>query len=324
MLMGLFLFWRRSDRAITLAVAGLLLLYGPVINTELADSGLARLGLGALVRPYHLLFEALFYYVLLTFPTGRFAPRWAWVLWAMGSGSYLVYGFAGQEPPPAVLLLALAALAVQIYRYRIADAVQRQQAKWGLAGLVLFLTNFVLYVLVVGPKLSQGVDGLVALVAFMPLNLVLVLSLPVALLIASLRYRLWDIDVIIRRTLVYSTLTTLLAAIYLGLIISLQALMQQLTHAAQGPLVTVLSTLAIAALFGPLRRRVQAVIDRRFYRRAYNAGQIVAAFGETLRADLELDHVAAQLVETAAVTLQPRHAQVWLKPLKRDRPAPPA
>jgi len=153
------------------------------------------------------------------------------------------------------------------------------------------------------------------------LSLLTLLALPVSIAVAILRYRLWDIDVIVRRTLVYAVLTGLLALIYFGAVVLLEAGVRPLTGQSENPIVSVLSTLAIAALFGPLRRRVQTFIDRRFYRRKYDAACIIAAFGDALRDETALDQVTAKLASVAAATVQPSHASVWLPPA--PRPTPP-
>jgi hypothetical protein len=133
-----------------------------------------------------------------------------------------------------------------------------------------------------------------------------------AVVIAVLRYRLWDIDVLIRRTLVYSALTGLLAVAYLLSVLVLQAVFELLTGQSQNQLVSVVSTLAIAALFVPLRSRVQAFIDRRFYRRKYDAASAIAAFSATARDEVELGQLAGRLSEVVEETLQPAHVSLWL------------
>ncbi len=316
LLMAVFIFWRRPDRAITLAVSAMLALYGPFVNTGLVELGLATLGWSVLGTAYSLLFSMLVSYILLTFPNGRFVPAWSWLLLVVG----LVIGAVLGDDAPTLVFFLVIAFALQAYRFkRVSNAAERQQSKWGLVGLASFLLNAVLWVGVVEPANSAGVTGLPYQFLFAPLNFVLVLSFPAALMIASLRYRLWDIDVLVRRTLVYSALTALLALIYLGLVIVLQGILQALTGERQGTLVTVLSTLGIAALFGPLRSRVQAAIDRRFYRSKYNAARVMAAFGTTLRAEVELDRVTTQLIETIDSTLQPVDTRLWLKPPKASR-----
>jgi hypothetical protein len=136
----------------------------------------------------------------------------------------------------------------------------------------------------------------------------------VAIGIAILRYRLWDIDVIINRTLVYGSLTILLVGLYVGLILALQVLVRAVTgNISQQPLVLVASTLVIAALFQPLRRRIQNVIDRRFYRRKYDARRTIANFSATLRGEVDLTELSERLVAVVEETMQPAHVSLWLR-----------
>lgn len=128
-----------------------------------------------------------------------------------------------------------------------------------------------------------------------------------------LRYRLYDIDVLINRTLVYSSLTVLLVGLYVGLVLALQALVRSLTGSlSQQPLVIVASTLVIAALFQPLRHRIQAFIDRRFYRRKYDAAKTLAAFSATLRNEVDLNQLREHLIAVVEETMQPAHVSLWL------------
>jgi hypothetical protein len=139
----------------------------------------------------------------------------------------------------------------------------------------------------------------------------MMLALPATMAIAIQRYRLWDFDLIIRRTLIYSALTGVLALVYFGSVVLLQSLFRALT--GQGSQIAVVaSTLAIAALFNPLRRRIQAIIDRRFYRRKYDAEQVLAAFSERLRDEVDLDRLAETLIPIVKETMQPAHVSLLM------------
>jgi len=132
--------------------------------------------------------------------------------------------------------------------------------------------------------------------------------------LAILRHQLWEIDIIINRTLVYGSLTALLALLYVGLVIGLGTLVHLFTgQASQSPIVIVASTLAIAALFQPLRRRLQNIIDRRFYRSNYDAAHTLAAFSATLRTEVELSKICENLVAVVQEKMQPTHVSLWLR-----------
>lgn len=139
------------------------------------------------------------------------------------------------------------------------------------------------------------------------------LALPVSLASSILRYRLWDIDLILRRTLVYASLTAALVMVYLSCVVMLQVVVGGLAGGEQPALVTVLSTLAIAALFVPLRRRLQEGIDRRFFRRKYDAARTLRSFASAARDETDLDRLSAQLVAVVQETMQPAGVELWLR-----------
>ena len=153
-----------------------------------------------------------------------------------------------------------------------------------------------------------------------PVATLILLFAPLCFAIAILRYRLWDIDILINRTLVYGTLTGVLALVYVGSIILLQDLLRGIIH-QENDVAIVISTLVIAALFQPLRHSIQAIIDRRFYRRKYDAARTLAAFSATLRNEVNLDQLREELVAAVQETMQPSHVSLWLRPTEPDRGA---
>ncbi len=229
----------------------------------------------------------------------------------------LVNGFASY-------LTTLLPIGVQIYRYvRVYDAVQRQQTKWFVFGLSvafsLLLIQGILQAVAPGSSAATSWYQLFNGPFWLVLWTILLLSVSIPIL----RYRLWDIDVIINRALVYGSLTVLLVALYVGLILALQALVHAITGSfSDQPLVVVGSTLVIAALFQPLRRRLQAIIDHRFYRRKYDAAKVTAAFRSTLRHEVDLDQLREQLLAVVQETMQPSHVTLWLRqPSRADTPS---
>jgi hypothetical protein len=269
----------------------------------------------------------------LIFPNGHFEPHWtrgllvAEALLVVGvfltfdSDDWLkmtAHAWVGITIMGAPVLLAL---GVQFYRYRwIYGLVERQQTKWVLIGLVSMLilagigSSVYAYKLDLPPGTPQPWWAPLTGAGWW-LSLAL---LPVSLTIAILRYRLFDIDVIIRRTLVYGALTATLALVYFGSVILLQGLFQTLTGQSQSQVVTVISTLAIAALFSPLRRRIQNDIDRRFYRKKYDAEQALEAFALMVRQEVDLDEISSSLLAVVQETMQPEQVSLWLnkKPSK--------
>ena len=195
----------------------------------------------------------------------------------------------------------------------VREPVGRAQLKWVALGLMSFIVpglgGWLLGYLLLGP-FSQWLTLLSVTGWFV---------FPVSLAIAITRYRLFDIDLIIRRTAQYSLLSGLLALVYFGTVVLLQQLFRALTGQGQNEFITVVSTLALAGLFNPVRRRVQDGIDRRFYRRKYDAAKTLAAFAATCRDETDLDKLTASLLNVVQETMQPESVSLWLKktePLK--------
>ena len=200
----------------------------------------------------------------------------------------------------------LSALSL-VVRYRRASGVERQQLRW-LAGAAVLIGLYI-----VGELL--GLDRLLGEGAWNLINAATNAGLYAAVGIAILRYRLYEIDIIINRTLVYGSLTAIMAGVYFGGVTAAQALFRTLTGQEQQPqLAIVVSTLVIAALFNPLRRRIQSFIDRRFYRTKYDARKTLEAFSATLRNETDLEALNGELVGVVTETMQPAHVSLWLRP----------
>jgi hypothetical protein len=278
--------------------------------------------------------------MLFIFPDGRAVPRWSrWVALLFFLVFPLLIIVTSSLPeetllatPFGLLLLLLmggsmvTAVGCMVYRYRrVADGLQRQQLKWVALGLGCALTATFTWIFLAAlfPVNQPRPERTLAVMIGFPFLLTLISLFPISVGVAVLRYRLWDIDVIIRRTLVYSTMTVVLALAYLGSVVLLQGLF--VTLADQGSevpdLAVVASTLLIATLFTPLRRRVQALIDRRFYRRKYNAEQVLARFATAARNEADLDSISSQLMSVITETMQPAQVSLWLRPAGEDEAA---
>jgi hypothetical protein len=276
-------------------------------------------------------------YMILLFPDGKLpSRRWRPLAWlsgaviVVGSVSFAIdpgplSGLGGVRNPfgvegapwaalvwPVVIALLplciLASALSLVLRYRRSRGEQRQQIKWmafaaSLVGLVFLggiVTSFI-------PGLEYLERG------FETVGVLSYAGIPIAVGLAVLRYRLYDIDILINRTLVYVPLTVLLAATYVGGVVGLQALLRTLTG-QESTLAIVASTLAIAGLFAPLRRLVQGFVDRRFYRRKYDATKTLAAFNARLREETELEILSGDVVGVVRETVQPTHVSLWLRP----------
>ena len=284
------------------------------------------------------IYSGLQVFYLLLFPTGRLpSRRWRWLAWltvayilvgvilsAFSPGAYLgslgpirnplgIEGFTNLYKAllytVSPVLFAAVALSL-LMRLRRAVGVERQQLKWFAYAAAIFAIGIVLIVIPLAidtPRWFEWVgEGIFTASGA---------AITVSIGIAILRYRLYDIDVIINRTLVYGALTATLAAVYFGGVTATQAIFQTLTGQEKQPqLAVVVSTLVIAALFNPLRRRIQGFIDRRFYRRKYDAAKTLETFSAKLRDETNLDALSDDLVGVVRETMQPAHVSLWLSP----------
>src|SRR5215216_5296849 len=205
------------------------------------------------------------------------------------------------------LLVSFVASVFSVFvRWRSVEGRERQQLKWFAYGAAVF-TGIFFFLQVAGEKLSEWTIFVLIVSGLM--------LIPVSVGIAIMRYRLYDIDRIINRTLVYGSLTALLALVYLSGVAATQAILQTVTGQAELPqLAIVVSTLVIAALFNPLRRRIQSFIDRRFYRRKYDARKTLEAFSAKLRHETDLGSLSEDLTNVVGETMQPTHVSLWLRP----------
>jgi len=319
--------WRRSDDRMALLVALMLVTLGPISATSavLASSSPWRVPNACL----YFLTLALLVLVFLLFPTGQFVPRWTrWTL-VVFLAVLVPFTFFPMAPfslnTQALSLYYLTSLGeaailavVQLYRYRrVSSPMQRQQTKWVAYSIaVLCIVIVVGYGLLIFPALAEP-SSLYPL-ALYGVGAFLLLFIPLSFGFAMLRYRLWDIDVLINRTLVYGALTVILTGVYVGLVIGLQALLRGIIS-QDNSVAIVLSTLVIAALFQPLRQRIQRIIDRRFYRSKYDAAKTLAAFSATLRNEVDLEQLRAQLLAVVQETMQPTQVSLWLRPTEPSR-----
>jgi hypothetical protein len=276
-------------------------------------------------------------FLLLLFPDGRLPNRrWRWFAWfsllltvvgvisqalAPGSVYYLrainnplgVKGLpnVGEQVQTVMFTLIFVSAGSLFVRWLRASGVERQQLKWFTYSSTLAISGVILTFTIsdaIGALWLEWVGYVVLVVGF--------IGIPISMGIAILRYRLYNIDFLINRTIVYGLLTAILVALYFCGIVVLQRFFVLLTG-QQSTLAVVASTLLIAALFNPLRRRIQAFIDRRFYRRKYDATKTLEAFSAKLRDETDLDALSDDLVSVVRETMQPDHVSLWLGPSRR-------
>jgi hypothetical protein len=310
------IFWRRSEDRMALFASFTLLVFGGAAINDVAS---AHPGFWF---PAHLLnyvgqvsFGVFFY----LFPDGRFVPRWTRWLGVAAALLFVPNVFFEGSPlttltDPLFFVFIGSLVFAQLYRYRqVSSPTQRQQTKWVVFGFSAALAGFMAAILLYEAVPAIGRSGPLGELVGETVVYGFLLLIPLSIGVAILRSRLYDIDVIINRTLVYGALTVTLVAVYFGGIVLLQGVFRALTG-QNSTLAVVASTLVIAALFSPLRRRIQGFIDRRFYRRKYDAAKTLDAFSAKLRDETDLDALSAELVGVVRETMQPAHVSLWLRP----------
>ncbi len=314
--------WLRSDDLMAYLVALMLIALGPLpVSTALPT------GPFPLRAPHdYLIFlaQALPVVVFFLFPSGRFESRWArriflvllvvqTIAFYLPDKLLLDYTAASQPGWLVAVSEMVVVVGIQFYRYRrISGPVERQQTKWVLYGLALPILMFVGFTVLLIAVPQAGESNAWAVLVINEFEFLLPLCLPLSFGLAILRYRLWDIDTLINRTLVYGALTILLTAIFVGLVIGMQALLGGVIG-QDNRVVIIISTLAIAALFQPIRSRVQILIDRRFYRHKYDVAKTLEHFSATLSHEMDLDTLREQVLSLVAETMQPAKATLWLR-----------
>ena len=337
------IFWRKKEDWMALLLAVALVTNGATTSLSVMYSPgtvlpLLRALVGIVVYTGLVTSMVLLY----LFPTGRFVPSWtrwwavAWAILMLPAILFPGSAFSLSTWSPftqisVLLVWSTLAIYVQGYRYtNVSSPLQKQQAKWGFFGLIAAVLGPIAYFVpfVIVPTLSApAVSNLMfqrvgsSFFAFsMALRLggltvftLAALLFPLSFAIAILRYRLWDIDILINRAIVYSVLTSTLAVIYFAVVVLLQTVFRTFTGQGQSEIVTVLSTLVIASLAVPLQRRVQRSIDRSFYRQKYDASCTLSEFSASLRDEVDLSQLSERLIDVVDETMQPAQVSLWLR-----------
>ncbi len=323
LLVAAVIFWRKSHERLAWFVSLMLLSFGATFPDFLGVLASQQRAWWWPVNIVSFLGVSTLVLCFFLFPDGRFFPHWTRLLaflWVAWNGYWLFTTGIIVTPGPwllSYLVILGFGIATQVYRYRrISNAIQRQQTRWAVYGFSLAIGGFLLL------SISDHAFGLFLQpnplfpLLINPAYYIIMLLIPVFIGIAILRSRLWDIDILINRTLVYGLLTAILALLYFGLIVGLQFLLRNIID-QNNNIAIVVSTLVIYALFQPLRRRIQDAIDRRFYRRKYDAARTLAAFNATLRSEVDLSQLHEQLLAVVQETMQPTHVSLWLNNQQR-------
>ncbi|HET8905486.1 MAG TPA: hypothetical protein VFN11_00835 [Ktedonobacterales bacterium] len=328
---GFLIFWRRPNDWFALFTALFLVLFNTTYpGFPISALAIAHPALNLIISLLGALGVWSIIAFMVLFPNGRLVPRWMGLILVVGALGALTTAFPNlpgvidMNAGPAWLSALFnlpqyaAIIFAQIYRYRkVSTPVERQQTKWVVFGIVIAMAGISILPVILGvvlPGFNQTNVPAAVFLGLVAYPLVL-LALPITVGIAILRSRLYDIDVIINRTLVYGSLTLFLGALYFALITGLEFVMRRFTGQGGGsPIAITLSTLAIYVLVQPLRRRLQTIIDRRFYRRKYDAARTLAAFGATQRNEVDLNALGDHLLAAVRETMQPAHVSLWLRP----------
>jgi hypothetical protein len=328
LLIAAMIFIRKSDDGLALFVALMLVTFGIATFSDSFEHLATHLLTWRL--PLHFvrfIGDIAIIIFLFIFPDGRFVPRWTRLLaliWTLTRAPVYFFPHSSLNPEtwPALydglLFLAVlgAGLLAQLYRYRyVSNSSQRQQTKWVVFGLMVAGSGYLglVSLVVFAPSLEQTLEqNFFIRLAVYSAAYLFILLIPISIGIAILRSRLWDIDILINRTLVYGLLTLSLAFIYFASVVIFQAFFRAVTE-QNSQVAIVISTLVIAALFAPWRRVVQNFIDRRFYRRRYDAAKALAGFSATARDEVDLEILTAELLRMVEETIQPAHVSLWLR-----------
>ncbi|MCA9945848.1 MAG: hypothetical protein KC449_20335 [Anaerolineales bacterium] len=326
--LGALIFWQRSHEvmgfssSLWLVTFGLTLFEEEVRATSAAYPWLQPAAVG-LVWLGGVILLPLFFCI---FPNGRFAPRWTKWGWLITSALFVGFGTAAELFPAFDAIykafggylwftMLLGSIAIQFYRYRyLSTPNERQQTKWVVFAFIVTVAVLVIMFLINPLFLDFRVaetENAVRNILGNAISTIAFLMIPLGISISILRYRLYDIDLIIRRTVQYSVVSAVLALVYFGSITLIQGGVTAVAN-TQSPLAIVLSTLLIAALFNPVRQRVQIFIDRRFYRQKYNAQQVLARFAQTSRDEVELETLTTELIRVVQETMQPETVQLQM------------
>jgi hypothetical protein len=316
---ALVIFLRRSDEPMALFTAFVLLLFGGAgAGGTMHSLWEAHPAFWFPIKLLDYLSQVSFGVLFYVFPNGRFVPAWTRLLAVAAAVLFVPEIFfpdsqlAARAFPFFIVFVASLAPA-QIYRYRrVSTPIERQQTKWIVFSVSAALAGFLAVLVAANAVSITNAASAVGVLISSTLIYGFLALIPLGIGMAILRSGLWAIDTLINRTLVYGTLTTLLAALYWGSVVVLQRVLTPFIGTLND-LAIVASTLLIATLFQPLRNRIQRTIDRRFYRRRYDSAQTLAAFSNKLRDEVDLQHLSRDLIHVVADTLQPAHVGLWLR-----------